>query len=290
MSDHKVQDGCPEEGSSLNLLGVWPTTKARYNHIHLLDTATSCAEHVVTRCWGKLHQSRPSWDQCGQDWCWMGMGWLEVEIFTKMGSTTGFDWVRWKYIICTIKPWGWVAALNTKTDEYRLIYSVPLHGNGYDNNNHALWQEIQNCCIDTTSYDWIRDFESNKDGRVAWLALLHKYERNNSENKHIILANQYISLHPQQVLFYKNDHTLLFVKYIAGLQAAFAAITNYQNQVAQETMVKQLIYGIQVQNNLTSTLDKTKVKYNRIGNWLGAVSYMATKVTEDFGVAKENKN
>ena len=171
-----------------------------------------------------------------------------------------------------------------------MIYSVPLHGNGYDNNNHALWQEIQNCCIDTTSYDWIRDFESNKDGRVAWLALLHKYERNNSENKHIILANQYISLHPQQVLFYKNDHTLLFVKYIAGLQAAFAAITNYQNQVAQETMVKQLIYGIQVQNNLTSTLDKTKVKYNRIGNWLGAVSYMATKVTEDFGVAKENKN
>ena len=153
-----------------------------------------------------------------------------------------------------------------------MIYSVPLHGNGYDNNNHALWQEIQNCCIDTTSYDWIRDFESNKDGRFAWLALLHNYERNNSENKHIILANQYISLHPQQVLFYKNDHTLLFVKYIAGLQAAFAAITNYQNQVAQETMVQQLIYGIQGQNNLTSTLEKTKVKYNRIGNWLGAVS------------------
>ena len=45
-------------------------------------------------------------------------------------------------------------------------------------------------------------------------------------------------------------------------------------------MVQQLIDGIHVQNNLTINLDYTKVKDNKIGTWLGAVSYMATKSSE----------
>ena len=55
-------------------------------------------------------------------------------------------------------------------------------------------------------------------------------------------------------------------------------------------MVQQLIDGIQVQNNLGVMMAKTKVKDYKLGNWLGAVSYMTTKVTEAFGVAKDNKN
>ena len=82
----------------------------------------------------------------------------------------------------------------------------------------------------------------------------------------------------------------MFSKYTSGLKAAFTAITKYHNQVAQETMVQQLIDGIQVQNNLTITLAKTKVKDYKLGNWLGDVSYMSTKVTEAFGVAKGNKH
>ena len=55
-------------------------------------------------------------------------------------------------------------------------------------------------------------------------------------------------------------------------------------------MVQQLIDGIHVQNNLTINLDYTKVKDNKIGTWLGAVSYMATKSSEVFGFVKDNKN
>ena len=55
-------------------------------------------------------------------------------------------------------------------------------------------------------------------------------------------------------------------------------------------MVQQLIYGIQVHDNLNITLAKTKFKDDKLGNCIGAVSYMTTKVTEAFGVAKNNKN
>ena len=54
-------------------------------------------------------------------------------------------------------------------------------------------------------------------------------------------------------------------------------------------MAQKIINGIHVQNNLTINLAKTKVKENKIGNWLGDVSYMATKSSEVFGVVKDNK-
>ena len=55
-------------------------------------------------------------------------------------------------------------------------------------------------------------------------------------------------------------------------------------------MSQQLIDGIQFYYNLTIMLANTKFKDDKLGDWLGAVSYMATKVTESFGVAKVNKN
>ena len=73
----QVWYGCPEEVIILRLIGALSPTNARANHIHLLDTATTLAWLEITRGWCKLRQIQPSLDQDGQDWCWMGMGWLE---------------------------------------------------------------------------------------------------------------------------------------------------------------------------------------------------------------------
>ena len=90
----------------------------------------------------------------------------------KMGSTTGVDVVRQRYITRKIKPQGWVASRDSKMDEKRLMYLASIHGPGYNMDNHTVCYEVQNFCIGTTSYGWIREFELNKDGRSAWLALL----------------------------------------------------------------------------------------------------------------------
>ena len=54
--------------------------------------------------------------------------------------------------------------------------------------------------------------------------------------------------------------------------------------------MQRLIDGIQINNNLVITMDKTKIKDDKLGNRIGAVSYMETKVNESFGVTKGNKN
>ena len=85
----------------------------------------------------------------------VGWGWddLKERFVTNRGITTGVDGVRQKYIILKIKTQGWVAARDTKTDENSLIYSVTLHSHGYDTDNPAVRNEIQNCCIGTRGYN-----------------------------------------------------------------------------------------------------------------------------------------
>ena len=87
-----------------------------------------------------------------------GWGWddWKERFFKKMGGKTGVDVVCRRYIIREIKPQGWAAKHDFKTDEERMIYSVPLHGPRYDTDNRAVLHEIQNCCIGTTEYDWIK--------------------------------------------------------------------------------------------------------------------------------------
>ena len=89
-----------------------------------------------------------------------------------MGSTTVVDEICQKYINRNINSPGWVASRNSKTDEERSIYLVPLQGSEYDTNNRAVWHKIQKFFIRNTAYDWIKEFEAKKYGRAAWLALL----------------------------------------------------------------------------------------------------------------------
>ena len=76
----------------------------------------------------------------------VGWGWNEWKerFVAKMGSTTGVDGVLQKYITHKINPQGWVASCDTNTYEYRLIYSVTIHGIDYDTYNRAVWHKIQN--------------------------------------------------------------------------------------------------------------------------------------------------
>ena len=83
-------------------------------------------------------------------WVW---DYWKQSLVTKMGSTTGVDGIRWRYIIREVKAQGWVAVCDAKTDEERLIYLVPLHSPGYNTDNRAVWHKIQNCCIGNTAYD-----------------------------------------------------------------------------------------------------------------------------------------
>ena len=127
------------------------------------------------------------------------MGWLEGGVYHEYVDYGRCWWVK----LQIYHPGDQSSSIGYITQFQDGWREVPLHGPGFDTNNRAVWHEIQNYCIGTTTYDWIREFEWEKYGTAAWLVLLQQYEGTESENKCIVLANQDISLHPQQGIFYK---------------------------------------------------------------------------------------
>ena len=81
---------------------------------------------------------------------WVWNDWND-RFVTELGSTTCVDGICCKYIIHEINPQLWVAARDAKTDEERLIYSVPLNGPKYDTDKCDMCHKIQNYCIWTTT-------------------------------------------------------------------------------------------------------------------------------------------
>ena len=71
---------------------------------------------------------------------------------------------------------------------------------------------------------------------------------------------------------------------------AYAIIKQYRNVTAPKTMVDRLLVGINVQNAPVITNAKEYVGDNLLGDWVGAVEYMATKITKHFPPKSSGKS
>ena len=137
--------------------------------------------------------------------------------------------------------------------------------------------------MDTSSYEWIRQYDLRKDGRGAVQALTLMCEGGGANNKRILLSPRIISLdHNSGGAFYQDEYMYSFEKYITALQQAFTTIERYRNATAPETMVQRMLNGIRVQNSLVLTMTKEHVINTFMGDWLGAISHISIKVASHF--------
>ena len=212
------------------------------------------------------------------------LGWwtFKEKLSTKLENMSGLEGTPLVYIIAPAKPAGWTI-LDAVNDLERLIYSVSLTGIVFDKDNAKVWAVIQGATMDTSSYEWIRQYDLRKDGRGAVQALTLMCEGAGANNKRILLSTRIISLDQNQGgAFFQDEYMYSFEKYITALQQAFTTIERYRNATAPETMVQRMIDGIRVQNSLVLTMAKEHVINTFMGDWLGAVSHMSMKVASHF--------
>ena len=88
---------------------------------------------------------------------------------------------------------GWTVAMATSPIE-KLMYQVPLTGTTFVKDNATVWAELQSHCLGTPTYEWIRKFDSTKNGRAGFQALVTMCEGLAHSNKGILLSNRIISL------------------------------------------------------------------------------------------------
>ena len=215
---------------------------------------------------------------------------------------TGQDWFTWKESFTGLlelktgvggsplarcirenKPAGWTPDQATNPLE-RLIYELPLTGNEYEVDNASAWSEIKKVTLGTPTYEWIRQYDATKNGRGAWFTILGQCKGDSAMNKRLLIANKTINLEASSGgAFYTNEYQeFTFEKYATKIMKAYAIIERYRNYVAPETKVEQLLAGINVQNAPAINNAKEYIKDHLLGDWVGAVTYMATKITKQF--------
>ena len=63
------------------------------------------------------------------------------------------------------------------------MYQVLLSGPEYNTDNTRVWEELKKRCLQTISYEWIKESDNTSDGRKAWFALLAILEGEDAQNK-----------------------------------------------------------------------------------------------------------
>lgn len=221
----------------------------------------------------------------------MEVGPIEIEMdwwkwkarfVAAMENKTGCDGIPLARVIREQKPTGWTTAQAT-SDIERLIYQASLTGDAYQRDNATVWAQLQKSTMEHPVYTWIRSFDTTKDGRGGYLALLNYCEGTAQNNKRLQVAVRLISGPNDGGLSYQNEYSgFTFSKYTTKLYDAYEIIQHERNETAPETMVERMLKGILVADSMIITMAKSHVMDHLLGNWTGAVQYMSTKVSQEF--------
>ena len=65
-------------------------------------------------------------------------------------------------------------AIDVTSDLENPVYQVILIGIEFTRDNDMVWQQLQSTCLVTSTYEWIRSYDTKKDSRGAFMAP-HKY-------------------------------------------------------------------------------------------------------------------
>ena len=219
------------------------------------------------------------------------LGWWKwkEKLQSKLDNKLGITGIPLRRIIREDKPPGWTVAQAT-SDIERLIYQASLTGHDFDKDNATVWAELQSSTIGSPIYEWIRDCDDTKDGRTAFKRLEDMCEGADASNKRIVMANRALSLdHTNGGLFYSSEYSFKYSSYTTKLHEAYQTIARYRNDTAAETKVQRMLDGINVSNSIIITMAKSHVTDNLLGDWMGAVQYMSTKVTLEFPPTNSTK-
>ena len=98
-----------------------------------------------------------------------------------------------------------------------------------------------------------------------------------------MLATRVVYLSPNGGgILYSNEYQFSFEKYITKLQEAYSTLNRYQNVLPSQFRVQRMPDGMQLSNALTIDITKAHVLDNLLGDCLGSVSYMSSKVETQF--------
>ena len=159
----------------------------------------------------------------------------EVKFINYLAGLRGITKVPLSYVIRKDLPVGHTFVTDTES----LIYAAPLEGRAFESDTQSVYRILKAQTIDTDAWEWIKNYDRNQDGRLAFLTLRQHYDGPGEVDKRIALARQQV-----KDLHYRSEQSFPFETFITKLNGAFQILAECNEAYTERAKVDQLITGM----------------------------------------------
>ncbi len=126
------------------------------------------------------------------------------------------------------------------TEHQRLIAIIPVQGLEYSDDNGQVFNFLKLCTLNGPAWTWMRSFNSTRDGRGSWLALLNHYEGDAQRDR--VKDATYASI--ANAKYHGKKKHFSFETYATIHQEAYEDLEQYGEVISQDKRVRDLLQGI----------------------------------------------
>ena len=159
--------------------------------------------------------------------------WIEWEesVYMYFDSIKNIQGVPYSYVIR--KDLVPNQQININDRKMQMIYTAPITGYLFGKDNTTVGNIIRECCLGTDAESWITNL---KGGRQAMAALRNHYDGPDEAKKRLSSAKAKL-----EKLFYRNEATFSFEKYITALNNVWNVHVRYGEPIYESDKVRYLL-------------------------------------------------
>jgi hypothetical protein len=170
------------------------------------------------------------------------------------------------------------------TEHQRLIAVTPLQGIEFGEDNGKVFDHLKSWTLKGPAWTWMRQYNSTRDGRGAWLALLAHFEGDAQRDR--VKDQAYSAIAAAK--YHGEKKKFSFETYVTIHQEAFEDLEQYGEHISEEKRVRDLLQGIK-DPTITAAKEAILANPNLRGNFSNAVTHLATSLQLNLSL-QENRN
>jgi hypothetical protein len=160
-----------------------------------------------------------------------------------------------------------------QSEHHRLIGIAPLNGTEYEEDNGRVFDILKSLLINGLAWTWMQAYNSTRNGRQAWLALLTHFEGDAQRDR--VKDQTYAAIAAAK--YYGDKKRFSFETYVTIHQDSYADLEQYGEIVSEEKRVRDLLTGIKDNSPATNAAKGTILATpNLRTSFSNAVAHLAT--------------
>ncbi len=124
-----------------------------------------------------------------------------------------------------------------QSDHHRMIAITPLAGPEYEEDNGKVFDLLKSWTINGPAWTWMRAYNSIRNGRQAWLALVNHFEGDAQRDR--VKDAAYAAIAAAR--YYGDKKKFTFETYVTIHQEAYADLEQYGEIISEEKRVRDLL-------------------------------------------------